>query len=400
MDGLFSCRAFTGFGPSSVGANRDPPALWKVEGRRAGQLRRQLRELCPRRPGVYGMLNADTELIYVGKAKSLRARLLSYFRPKSRDAKAGRIARQTRTIAWEPAPSEFAALLRELELIRRWQPRFNVQGQPRRHRRTYICLGRWPAPYLFLARRPSATILAHFGPVFAGRRTSEAVRRLNDRFGLRDCPQSQEMIFAEEAELFPVLRAPGCLRHEIGTCLGPCVGACSRTAYLERVRAVQAFLDGTDISLLSALATEMAAASAGLAFERAAALRDQLDVLRRLHTQLERVRRARAEHSFIYPVRGPDRDEFWYLIHHGRVIIALPRPRTALEFHSVAERIEEVFAQDETWTGPPASEVIDSVLLVAAWFRRHPEERDRVLNPCDILAACRRNTDRSRTRDR
>src|SRR5205823_6722999 len=140
--------------------------------------------------------DAAGELVYVGKAKSLRSRLLSYFRPNSRDPKAGRILEVTRLIAWEPAADEFAALLRELELIRRWQPRFNVQGQPRRWRRAYVCVGRRPAPYVFLAGRPPATAFALFGPVPAGRQAREGVRRVNDWFRLRDCPQAQAMVFA------------------------------------------------------------------------------------------------------------------------------------------------------------------------------------------------------------
>src|SRR5262249_59620109 len=109
------------------------------------------------------------ELIYVGKAKCLRSRLLSYFRPRSRDPKAGRIVEHTFVIAWELATSEFAALLRELELIRRWQPRFNVQGQPyRRRRRVYVCVGRRPAPYVFTAAAPPRTARDIFGPVPKG----------------------------------------------------------------------------------------------------------------------------------------------------------------------------------------------------------------------------------------
>jgi excinuclease ABC subunit C len=133
------------------------------------------------------MLDGDGLLVYVGKAKHLRGRLFSYFRPRSRDPKAGRIVRIARTIVWEYQPSEFAALLRELELIQRWQPRLNIHGQPLRRLRTYICLGRKPAPYAFLARRPPAGALASFGPVPAGRKAREAVRWINDWFGLRDC---------------------------------------------------------------------------------------------------------------------------------------------------------------------------------------------------------------------
>src|SRR5262245_66178237 len=128
MDGLFEKTCFTSFGASRyVGAVQ----LYGVTGERPRTLRAGIRDACPPRPGVYGMVDDAGELIYVGKAKALRARLLSYFRTYSRDPKAGRILHRARAIVWELVPSEFAALLRELELIRRWRPRFNVAGQPR-----------------------------------------------------------------------------------------------------------------------------------------------------------------------------------------------------------------------------------------------------------------------------
>ncbi len=173
------------FGSCALSAGPQSPKLHIVNGRRSSQLRSEIRRLCPRKPGVYGMLDRHGELIYIGKAKSLRGRLLSYFRHKSRDPKAARILRHTGSIAWEINPNEFAALHRELELIRRWRPRLNVQGQPQRRRFTFVCLGRPPAPYLFLARRPPASTLACFGPIPLGLRAREAVRRLNDWFQLR-----------------------------------------------------------------------------------------------------------------------------------------------------------------------------------------------------------------------
>jgi excinuclease ABC subunit C len=336
------------------------------------------------------MLDARGELIYVGKAKCLRARLLSYFRPNSRDAKAGRILQRTRVIVWEPAPSEFAALLRELHLIRRWRPRFNVAGQPSRRGRAYVCLGRRPAPYVFLARRPPAGALACFGPVPAGHTAREAVRRVNDWFRLRDCPQAQQMIFADQAELFPVLRAAGCLRHEIGTCLGPCAAACTRAAYADQVREAQAFLEGTNTAPLEALKRDMAAASVALAYERAAALRDKLEALVWLRKQLLRLRRIQGKLTVIYPVAGHDGQDLWYLIRHGRVTVALPALRTAADHRAAAQRIREVLRKDPAGNRfLPATE-LDGVLLVAAWFRRHTAERLRLLDPADVLRACRR----------
>ncbi len=387
MKGLFRRQTFTGFGPCGLHPEAGQPPAVEVRGGRPSRLRALVRRECPRLPGVYGMVDAKGELIYVGKAKSLRARLLGYFRPRSRDPKAGRILGAARVLVWEPAASEFAALLRELELIRRWRPRFNVLGQPGRRRGGYVCVGRRPAPYAFFAARPPATAFAAFGPVPGGQMAREAVRRLNDWFRLRDCPQAQTMAFAEEPELFPMLRAAGCLRHEIGNCLGPCASACSRADYAGSVRAAVAFLRGSDSSPLEMLEREMTAASAALQFERAAALRDRLEPLRWLSEHLRQVRE-RPRPSLVYPVSGIDGSQTWYLIDRGQVCAALPAPCDGESRRLAAERIEEVFARKAP-PGPPDLEEMDGVLLVAAWFRRYADERQRALEPAAALALCR-----------
>jgi excinuclease ABC subunit C len=378
MERLFSPGNLPGFGPCALAVGSEPPMLTLVHGQRSPQLRSEVRRFCPRKPGVYGMLNRQGELIYIGKAKSLRARLLSYFRRQSRGPKAGRILRQTGTIAWEVSASEFAALHRELELIRRWRPRFNIQGQPLRRRFTFLCLGRSPAPYAFLSARPPTEHLGVFGPIPFGDRAREAVRRLNDWFQLRDCPQAQQMIFAEETELFSVPPTPGCLRYEFGTCLGPCVAACSRAGYGERVRATKRFLSGTDVGLLETLERDMQAAAAAQQFERAAGLRDKLVALTWLHEKLGR-QRLHARESFIYPVRGWSDCPLWYLIHAGRTVAALPAPHDQASARRAAELIDAVYHQRNSAHFLESYEHYDGRLLVSAWFRRHPTERRRLL---------------------
>jgi excinuclease ABC subunit C len=390
VKGLFSRLAFTGFGPAVLAS--ETAALHTVEGKRSRQLRNQLRDSCPRRPGVYGMVDPAGELVYVGKAKCLRSRLLSYFRRKSRDPKAGRILESTRLIAWEHAASEFAALLRELELIRRWQPRFNVHGQPHRRRRGYVCVGRQPAPYVFLANRVPSTALAVYGPVAAGPKAREAVRRLNDWYGLRDCPHAQEMVFADQSELFPLALTPGCLRHAIGACAAPCAALCTRADYVARVAAVQRFLEGDDRAPLQLLERDMAAASAELAFERAAALRDKLDALRWLDEHLARLRAAERL-SVVYPVNGHAGDDRWYLIRGGYVRGVVATPRSSPSRQRAAEALAAVYHAEDL-PGPPSLEEIDGVLLVAAWFRRHARERARTLTPDQARTRCDDSTAR------
>jgi excinuclease ABC subunit C len=335
------------------------------------------------------MIGVDGQLIYVGKAKRLRARLLSYFRPKSRLPKAGEILARTRAIAWEFAGSEFAALLRELELIHRWRPCFNVQGQPRRWHRVYVCLGRQPAPYVFLSRRRMAGLLGCFGPVPHTRTAREAVRWLNDFFQLRDCPKTQPMYFADQRELFPVTRAAGCLRYEIGTCLGPCAGACSRSSYLEQARAALAFLAGSKLTLLARLEQDMTAAAAAMKFEQAASLRDKLDALRSLNFHLERLRNAQRQLSFVYGVKGFDGNHLWYVIDRSQVASTLPFPTNANGRQSALKHLDMVFQRNETKLSPLPVDAVDQVLLVATWFRKHPEERSRSLTPSLAMDFCR-----------
>jgi excinuclease ABC subunit C len=389
VEGLFSGPVVVNFGPNALEPAADAPGLHRISAVRSRGLRGRVREECPRVPGVYGMLTAKGELIYIGKAKCLRSRLLSYFRTRSRDPKAGHILKHASSIVWEHAPNEFAALLRELELIRRWRPRFNVQGQPQRRRRAYVCLGRKPAPHLFLAPHPVAGAVAVFGPVPAGRRTCEAVRHLNDWFGLRDCPKSQTMIFAEQSELFPISRTAGCLRYELGTCLGPCIAACTSQDYMQRVRATRAFLAGTELNLLDDLKRAMLEASRSMSFERAAALRDKLERLTWLHERLDHLCRVRRQQSFVYPVPGSGGADRWYLIHGGRVVGAIATPRSLEQRRQAAELLREVYQRKVAATAPVPCNEVDGVFLVASWFRRHPDERGKTLRPARAFAACR-----------
>jgi excinuclease ABC subunit C len=335
------------------------------------------------------MLNRDRELIYVGKAKRLRRRLLSYFRRNSRDPKAGRILQHTASIVWEESGNEFAALLRELELIRRWRPKFNVQGRPGLRRLVYICLGRHPAPYAFTAPRGARDAIASFGPVPAGWKSREALRWLNDWYQLRDCPESQTFFFSDQKELFPTSRTPGCLRYEIGTCLGPCIGACTRSRYYRHIHQARDFLRGTDDSLLNELEMQMTTAASALQFERAALLRNKIELLRWLYEALERARRLRSQAPFVYRVprqRGP---ETWYMIRNGQIAAVQsidPQEPSGRSARRCAKFMRQSFG---TKHKPLTSlDNPDELLLVAAWFRRHPSERANVMSQADAIRRC------------
>lgn len=387
MSGLFPAGSFRDFGPCALDPRADIPSCQLVEGLRPAALRRQVRLLCPKRPGIYGMIDRHGELIYVGKAKNLRARLLSYFRPRSRDRRSAKIIGQSRAIAWEGSAGEFVALLRELEMIRRWRPRWNVQGQPLRRRQVFVCLGRRPAPHVFLAAKPPRTALALFGPIAAGPKADAAVCRLNDFFQLRDCPQPQEFVFPEQGELFPLVRTPGCLRYEIGTCLGPCTGTCERKDYQAKVRAARSFLAGADTTPLDELEAAMTLAAHAQHYERAAALRDRLEALRWLTQRLQRLRHAREKMSFVYPVTEIDRPGLWFLIHGGRTIAAVVSPHDADTRRRARAAIARVYFERGAAL-LESYEHIDGMLLVSSWFRKHPRELKKTFTPQEALEKC------------
>src|SRR5262249_1923941 len=150
----------------------------------------------------------------------------------------------------------------------------------------------------------------------------------------------------------------GCLRYELGTCLGPCIGTCTRQAYLQRVRAAERFLSGADLSLLDGLKRDMLTAATTQAFERAAALRDKWEVLNWLQERLAYVRNARGRQSFVYRVNGHEGDELWYLIRGGCVTAAVPAPTDRKDRKAVRDLIRRVYQTDRRSDAPvPADEI-------------------------------------------
>lgn len=378
---------FAGFGQSRFRAPTDEPSGFAIRLRGAAKLKEAVRDHAPRTPGVYGMLGPKGHVVYIGKAKSLRSRLLSYFRDSS-DPKAEKIIRHTHTLVWENVPDEFAALLRELELIRRFRPRFNVLGQPGRQRYVYLCLGRGPAASAYLSREPTGKEIAAFGPFVGRGQSQDAVRRFNLEFGLRDCPSTVPMHFADRGELFDADRAAKCLRYELGTCLGPCGGFCTTGQYAERVKAARAFLEGKDTAVLKRLTQEMAAAAAEQRYEQATVIRDRLQAMQWLTDKLTFLRTARATNSFVYPLTGADDRRRWYLIHGGVVRAAVVEPSCAATATVAAERIAAVFADPITATAN-LERCVDSVLIVTGWFRKRESEKAALLTRAAADARCR-----------
>ncbi|HXQ63740.1 MAG TPA: UvrB/UvrC motif-containing protein [Steroidobacteraceae bacterium] len=331
------------------------------------------------RPGVYRMLSADGEVVYVGKSKRLRSRLLSYFRCAYPEDKGARILRHAESIDWEYTPSEFAALLQELRLIKRLRPRLNVALKQDGHNYAFVKITRGPAPKLAVVRSAGGDDGGlYYGPFVGARRVGDALRELNDALGLRDCAIDTAMHFSDQPDLFVLPgRTPGCIRHEIQKCLGPCIGGCSAAQYAGRVELARAFFDGDDDGPIALLTGQMHEASSRLEFERAATLRDKVQRLEDLREQFGRLRFAVETLSFLYTVAGVGGDDRVYVIRRGCVRAEAAVPQTEDDRQRLRALVSQAFEAVKYPPGAVPAHEVDELMLVSSWFRQHPDELDR-----------------------
>ncbi|MGH8315285.1 MAG: excinuclease ABC subunit UvrC, partial [Steroidobacterales bacterium] len=228
----------------------------------------------PARPGVYRMLNAAREILYVGKARSLKDRVGSYFHASKIEPKTQALVAQIAGIDVTVTNSEIEALLLEYNLIKEHKPRYNVimrddKSFPYLHLDT-----RHAYPRIAYYRGPTGVPGRLFGPypnAFAARQTLSQLQKL---FRLRPCEDSY---FAN--------RSRPCLQYQIGRCSGPCVGLTSVEDYGQDVGTAIKVLEGRNAEVNDDLGRRMDEASAALQYEKAADLRDQLAYLREVQAE-------------------------------------------------------------------------------------------------------------------
>ena len=340
-------------------------------------LHRRVKALAENRPAVYRMLDPSGRVIYVGKAKRLRTRLLSYFRARDPEEKAARIISATAQIEWDPKPSEFAALLGELHQIQRYRPVFNVHMN-RNRRVGFIRISNCPAPKIIVGSSPGSGSERHYGPFVGTARLKESVRILNDLLGLRDCALKMPTFFPGQEDLFASPKHTACLRYEIDHCTGPCAGLVTERDYRDRIATAIAFLETRSMAPLDRVVAEMTAAGERQDFELAAHWRDRFDALEWLLAASVRAHAAVAALTFVYLDPGTFGDDRAYVIRHGTVRASAPAPHSPIE----KEAFKALVAEHATWssntTSLPANS-IDETLLLMQWFRRHPRALSRTV---------------------
>jgi excinuclease ABC subunit C len=342
-------------------------------------LREQVRALAENRPGVYRMLGPGGELLYVGKSVRVRTRVLSYFRAHHGE-KAWDLIREATSIEWDYIPNEFFALIQEMKLIQRWQPRFNVRHR-RRRIYAFVKITREPAPRLLPVSRVAEDGATYYGPFPRVQAVARTVRELAHVLGLRDCPASTPVYFGDQLEIFEGGRVPHCIRAELASCLAPCCGRPSAREYRSAVGLARRFLEGRAERPLAELERRMGEASARLDFEYAAVLRDRLERLRRFRDELVAFRGTVEDLTFVYRVPGFGGDDRIYLIRRGRIRKEMPHPKGRRAGARAARAVESVFGEVDPGPAGLAPQDAAEILLVAGWFRQRPEERRRTMSP-------------------
>jgi excinuclease ABC subunit C len=222
----------------------------------------------PSRPGVYRMIDAQGEVLYVGKAKNIKKRVTAYTRPTGHDSRIVRMISGTVTMEFVTTKTETEALLLEANLIKRLRPRFNVLLRDDKSFPFILITSDHWAPQI-LKHRGARTRAGHYyGPFANAGAVNRTINALQRAFLLRSCSDS-----------FFEARTRPCLLYQIKRCSGPCTQEIDFGGYAELVREANEFLSGRSRLVQKEMAVEMDTASAALDFERAAIYRDRLAAL-------------------------------------------------------------------------------------------------------------------------
>lgn len=302
-------------------------------------------------PGVYRMLNARGEILYVGKAKNLRKRVGSYFSSKQQDGKTQALVKQIASIEVTVTLTEREAFILECALIKQHRPRYNVLFRDDKSY-PYLFLSNDPYPRLTGFRGSQTEKGRYFGPYPSLASVRDTLTLLQKIFPIRQC----------ENGVFRSRHRP-CLQYQIKRCSAPCVGYVTPEQYQEDVDYAVMFLRGKNQEVLEKLANKMTQASNNLQFEKAARLRDQLQALQQLQQQqaihtatdivADVIAIARTDDSFC--VQG-------LFIRNGRVLGSKTfLPKTALS--ETSESVLDAFLEQFYGTGLGSQTVPDEIIL-------------------------------------
>lgn len=231
----------------------------------------------PGQPGVYRMLSASGDVLYVGKAKSLKKRVSAYTQIEKHPIRIQRMISQTAHMEFAITHTETEALLLEANLIKKLKPRYNILLRDDKSFPYILITGDHEFPQVLKHRGAKVRKGEYFGPFASGLAVNEAITVLHKAFMLRNCSDS---VFSA--------RTRPCLQYQIKRCTAPCVAKVTREAYARQVEMARLFLSGKSREIQEHFAAEMVAASERMDFEAAAAFRDRIRALTTIQAHLVR----------------------------------------------------------------------------------------------------------------
>ncbi|MEI9424604.1 excinuclease ABC subunit UvrC [Mesorhizobium sp. Cs1299R1N1] len=244
------------------------PHAGDAEGMVGAEVIQTLVKRLPNAPGVYRMMNAAGDVLYVGKARSLKKRVTNYAQGRFHTNRIGRMVRETSTMEFVVTRTEIEALLLEANLIKRLRPRFNVLMRDDKSFPYILLTGDHVSPGIYKHRGARSRKGDYFGPFASAGAVGRTINSLQRAFLLRSCTNS----FYEN-------RTRPCLLYQIKRCAGPCTGEISHEGYAELVAEAKDFLSGRSQKVKTEISAAMQQASQDLDFERAAIYRDRLAAL-------------------------------------------------------------------------------------------------------------------------
>ena len=228
----------------------------------------------PNRPGVYRMLNANGDVLYVGKARNLRKRVASYTNPAKTSHRIARMVAETATLEVVTTHTDIQALLLESNLIKRLRPRYNVLMRDDKSFANILITGDHEWPQILKHRGARSKLGDYFGPFASAGAVNRTITALQRAFLIRNCSDS---MFRN--------RTRPCLQYQIKRCAAPCVNYITHEDYAELIAQARSFLSGDSAAIQRALAEKMLEASESQEFEQAALYRDRIRALTQIQAR-------------------------------------------------------------------------------------------------------------------
>ncbi len=258
------------------------------------QLIQEKLKLLPDKPGVYLMHDEEGQVIYVGKASSLKNRVRSYFRPNPGDSpRVEAMVSKIADLEWIITDSEVEALILELNLIKKHRPKYNIRLVDDKHYPYLKLTVNEKYPRIVVTRSMKKDGARYFGPYTRSGAMNETLRLLRKIFPLRTC--SDETLARQTRP---------CLNAHIKRCLAPCTNQVTPEVYQDMVRDIILFLEGKQEDLIKTLEAKMNQAAENMEFERAAELRDQINAVRQIMVKQKIISAEMSNQDVIAMARG------------------------------------------------------------------------------------------------